>query len=366
MRIAYMLTSLGMGGAERHVVALAEHMAAHGHSVLLIVLRERQLEEWPTALEVVYLDLRKTPGSLLAGVIRALALLRTFRPELVHSHTCPANLMARLLRGMGGPQVVSTIHNVFEGGRLRMLAYRFTDSLALRTTAVSEEAALRFIEMKAVSPCKCTVLTNAIDVKEFSPQPARRASMRNELGAGDAFIWLAVGRVVSAKGFLNLLQAFAKVWPVFPRTQLWIAGPGQPASRKRTHYSAIPVAKGTMERVRRLGLERDMPALYDAADAFALASAWEGMPLVLGEAMAMEKPIVATNVGGVHELLGACGELVPPGNPEPLAQAMLQVMRQSTETRASVGRAARMRIVNHFDIATRFSEWEAFYRGLLA
>ena len=366
MRIAYMLTSLGIGGAERQVVALAKHMAAHRHVVLLIVLRERQVEEWSTTLQVVYLGLRKAPGSLVAGVIRAHALLRTFRPDLLHSHTFPANLMARLLRGLGGPPVLSTIHNIFEGGRMRMLAYRMTDSLTLHTTAVSEAVALRFSRSKAGAPGKCTVLTNAIDVQEFSGRPERRACKRSEFGAEDDFIWLAAGRIVSAKGFLNLLEAFSLVWPAFPRTQLWIAGAGQTPSTKRTHYSAIAVAKGTMERVRRLGLERDMPALQDAADAFVLSSAWEGMPLVLGEAMAMEKPIVATDVGGVRELLGTGGTLVEAGNSEHLAKAMLEVMRQPAEMRASLGRSARARIVNHFNSATRFSEWEDFYRDLMA
>jgi len=71
MRIVYILTSLGMGGAERHTIALAEWMASHGHSVLLVSLLSRQPEEWPTQLEAVTLDLRKSPASVLAG-LRAL------------------------------------------------------------------------------------------------------------------------------------------------------------------------------------------------------------------------------------------------------------------------------------------------------
>src|SRR5208337_3817686 len=113
-----------------------------------------------------------------------------------------------------------------------------------------------------------------------------------------------------------------------------------------------------------LGLRRDLPALLDAADGFVLASAWEGMPLVVGEAMAMEKPVVATDVGGVRELMGEAGMLVPPKNPDALAAAMLVLMRSSFEARQNLGRKARVRIEDYFNIETRAQQWELLYRTL--
>src|ERR1017187_4556441 len=124
MRIAYVLTSLGIGGAEREALALAERMAARGHAVSLLVLRGRQSEEWPTTLDPTRLDMRRTPGSILAGLWKARHALRDFRPDLLHSHTYPANMMARLLKILlPGAAVLSTVHNVYEGSWLRMLAY---------------------------------------------------------------------------------------------------------------------------------------------------------------------------------------------------------------------------------------------------
>ncbi len=90
--------------------------------------------------------------------------------------------------------------------------------------------------------------------------------------------------------------------------------------------------------VRWLGLRRDMPALLDAADGFVSASAWEGMPLAVGEAMAMEKPVVATDVGGVRELVGDAGVLVPARDSEALAEAMMATMQRSGEEREQTGR----------------------------
>src|ERR1019366_6460555 len=99
--------------------------------------------------------------------------------------------------------------------------------------------------------------------------------------------------------------------------------------------------------VRWLGLRRDMPALLDAADGFVLASAWEGMPLAVGEAMAMEKPVVATNVGGVRELVGESGVIVSAKNPEGLTETMLEMMRRTDKERRRLGLAARERIASH-------------------
>jgi glycosyltransferase involved in cell wall biosynthesis len=122
--------------------------------------------------------------------------------------------------------------------------------------------------------------------------------------------------------------------------------------------------KGSYESIRWLGLRRDVPALLDAADGFVLSSAWEGMPLAVGEAMAMEKPVVATNVGGVRELVGEAGIIVSAKSPESLAGAMLGLMRSTPEALSALGRQARERIVNNFSMDARADEWEALYRTM--
>jgi glycosyltransferase involved in cell wall biosynthesis len=362
MRIAYMLTSLGMGGAERQVVALAERMKARGHAVALILLRERQPEEWPATVDLVRLEMRKTPFSILAGLLRARRRLRDFQPELIHSHVFPANMAARML-GILYPKatVFSTVHNVYEGSWPRMLAYRLTDGLSRRTAFVSQAAADRYARLKAVPARKASVLTNGIDLTEFAPSAERSVQLRAQMGVEAEFVWLAAGRIVPAKDFPNLLRAFAQVRGEIPEARLWIAGEAAGAG-----YVAIQAQAAALgASVRWLGLRRDMPALLDAADGFVLASAWEGMPLVVGEAMVMEKPVVATDVGGVRELVGEAGVIVPAKNPEALAQSMLEMMRRTDEERGTLGRAARERIAAHFSIDAKADEWEALYRDLL-
>lgn len=365
MRIAYMLTSLGVGGAERQVIGVAERMKARGHAVLLIVLRSRQPQEWSTTLETARLEMRRNPISLLAGLAKARRFLHAFQPDLIHSHTYPANMAARVLHHCGAaPPVISTIHNVYEGPWPRMLAYRLTDSCSSRTTAVCQAAAERFVRLKAVPARKCLVLANGIDVQEFAPSPERRARVRAEWALDGEFLWLAAGRITPAKDYPNLLSAFSRVRAAAPTARLWIAGEGDGA--KMAAMQSAAAGLGLENCVRWLGLRRDLPALLDAADGFVLASAWEGMPLAVGEAMAMEKPVVATDAGGVRELVGESGKIVPSKNAEALASAMLAAMRATPEARRSLGRAARQRIRSRFSMDARAGEWEALYQRVLA
>ena len=364
MRIVYVLTTLAVGGTERQVLAIAARMQARGHAVALLVLTSPEADDCPTALDVLHLDIRKTASSLIAGLRRAVAFLRSFRPDLIHSHNFHGNMLGRLLRLFyPNAKLISTIHNVYEGGSLRMWAYRMTRGLADQTTAVSAAVAARFMERKAVARNKCLVVSNGIDTDEFVPDPKRRAAMRAQMNLTDEFVWLTVGRITAAKDPKNLLEAFGNLCRTNGQAQLWIAGEARPRSSRK--YKLFPVATSEgRERTRWLGLRQDIPAVLDAADAFVLASAWEGMPLAVGEAMAMEKPFVVTGVGGVPELAGDAGVLVPPRNADALASAMRDVMRLPAERRDAMGCAARERILNHFSIEAKVTEWEQLYRAV--
>jgi glycosyltransferase involved in cell wall biosynthesis len=362
MRIVYELPSLGIGGAERQVVALSERMKARGHAVALITLLGRQTEEWPAAVEVVRLRMRKNPASVAAGLFRARRFLRGFQPDLIHSHVFPANMAGRLFKLMlPGAVVLSTVHNVYEGGWGRMLAYRLTDCLSRHTFAVSRAAAQRYVRLGAIPARKASVQPNGIDCAEFTPSPERREQMRARMGVSGEFVWLTAGRITAAKDYPNLLRAFALVLREFPEARLWIAGEavGAESAAIQAHSAELSAA------VLWFGLRRDMPALLDAADGFVLASAWEGMPLVLGEAMAMEKPVVATDVGGVRELVGDVGIIVPAKNPESLAELMLTTMRGTDTERREAGEAGRARIAAAFSLEAKAGEWEAIYRANL-
>jgi glycosyltransferase involved in cell wall biosynthesis len=363
MRIVYVLPSLGIGGAERQVVALSERMKAGGHTVALVVLLGRQREEWPTTVETLRLDARRNLLGVVTALFRVQRFLRAFQPDLIHGHVFPANMAARFFKLFyPGAVVLSTVHNVYEGGWGRMLAYRLTDCLSCRTIAVSAAAAERYVRLKAIPARKSLVLKNGIDCKEFTPSPERRVRLRRSMGVRQEFVWLAAGRIVPAKDYFNLLRAFTQVLRELPETQLWIAGEAGGAESASIQAQASELGAA----VRWLGLRREMPALMDAVDGFVLASAWEGMPLVVGEAMAMEMPVVATDVGGVRELMGDVGVIVPAKCPERLAEAMLATMRGTEVERRKSGQAGRVRICEAFSLEAKASEWELVYRAHLA
>lgn len=359
MRILYLLTSLGIGGAEKQVISLAERMAARGHTVAIVSLKHVD-EECQTRLPILRLNLAKTLKGLLRGLSFARSFVQTFRPDIIHSHTFPANLFARILTASftgttTAPILINTIHNTYEGGWHRMLLYRVTNPLVHAVTAVSSAAADRFIRFRAVPADKLTVLTNGIDTVHYKSDFDRRKRLRRALQPAQTFLWIAVGRLAPAKDYPNLLRAFATVRETHPEAQLWIVGEGDSA--------ALTSLAGP--NVHFLGLRHDIPDLLESADAYVLSSAWEGMPLALGEAMSMEKPFVATDVGGVRELAGESGYLVLAHDSPALATAMLQLMDRPKTDRRFMGRAARSRIEQHFSMNAKTREWELFYSNHL-
>lgn len=361
MRIAFILNTLSIGGAERLVVSLADRMQARGHSVHIFTLLPASPEQFRTSVEVTYLDVDRNLLSVMRAFARARGLLRQFKPDVVHSHNFHGNLFARGLK-LANPRlrVLSTLHNEYEGGRARMLALRLTDPLSIRTVAVSEAVAERAFELSVMPRRKCEVITNGIDVEQFKPDRERRTEMRAAQWARDNFVWLSAGRITPAKDYPTLLRAFAQVHAAVPHTRLWIAGDGDEAYAQTLHMTAQQCGIGGA--VEWLGMRRDMAALLDAADGFVLSSAWEGMPLALVEAMAMEKAVVATGVGGVSELTEHCALVVPPRDPNALARAMLSILNTPLEARAFLGCAARQRVAEKFNIDIKAAEWEAVYR----
>ena len=120
---------------------------------------------------------------------------------------------------------------------------------------------------------------------------------------------------------------------------------------------------GISDRVVFLGLRRDIPSLLDAADGYVLSSVWEGLPNAVMEAMAAAKPVVATCVGGVPELVqeDETGFIAPPRNPEALAQAMEKMMALPKEKRLEMGEVGRAYIEANYSLEHVVDQWEALY-----
>jgi glycosyltransferase involved in cell wall biosynthesis len=181
------------------------------------------------------------------------------------------------------------------------------------------------------------------------------------LGVEEKFVWLAVGRLAEAKDYPNLLRAFTAV----PErgAALLIAGRGP----LRASIEALASSLGLDDRVRFLGLRHDVPQLMNAADAYVMSSALEGMPLVLQEASATGLPVVATDVGGNGEVVvnDVSGFITPAKDPAALAQNMARVMSMSEENRRRMGLAGQRYVSSRFGIEHVLDLWEGIYEELM-
>jgi glycosyltransferase involved in cell wall biosynthesis len=368
MRILFLSTSMGMGGADSQLLSAAHGMRSRGHEVRIVSLTRlgpMGLEAQRTGIPTESLEMRRgVPDP--RGLVRLVRLVRAWRPDVLHSHMVHANLMARVLRLITPvPVMVSTIHNIYEGGRLRMAAYRLTNALVDHVTIVSQAAADRFVREGIVPKSLLTVIPNGVDTEQFRRVPREVGnSLRQSLGLEQEFVWLAVGRFEIAKDYPNMLRGFSRVRERFPRAVLLLVGRGSLQSETEQLAQSLGLGSG----VRFLGVRDDVVQVMSAADGYVMSSAWEGMPMVLLEAAAAGLPIVTTRVGGNHEVVrdGESGFVVPPRDHEALGRAMLQLMELSETQRRSMGDRGREVIRAHYGLNRVVERWEELYRDVLA
>jgi glycosyltransferase involved in cell wall biosynthesis len=328
-------TNMARGGAETQVAGMAVELRRRGWDVHVVSLVQ------PTAFRDELAHARVLLHA--PGVPLVPALLRSLRPQIVHCHMFHANVLGRLLRLiMPFPGVISTLHSMAETGRNSMdirrrdLAYRVTNSLADVTVAVSDAVAERHSK---VCP-GARVIPNGVDVERFRPDAGLRNRIRAELGLGDEFVWIAVGRLMWKKDYSTMLEAFARIG----EGVLLIAGSGPDEGRLRA--AAGPG-------VRFLGARDDIPALLNAADGFVMTSIIEGLPVALLEAAATGLPCVSTPAGGVAETGAAIVT-------DDIAAAMQAVMHHPDE----LGAKARRVVIERYSMQAVVDQWEALYRSM--
>ncbi len=380
MRIALFVTGLQLGGAETQVADLARGFLARGHDVTLISLTGACAIALPTSprLSLVELKAGKSPGSLLGALMKLAAYLREWRPDVVHAHMVHANLMARVARWFAPmPVLVTSAHSRNEGGRARMLAYRLTDRWTDLTTNVSDDAVAAFVAQRAAPAARIVSMPNGIDTERYHPDAQTRAEGRAGLPGTPSDttpVVFAAGRMVDATDYPTLIDAFARVVTAIPDARLFVAGDGP----LRASIQAQVETHGLTQAITLLGRRNDIAQLMRAADVYIMSSAWEGLPLVIGEAMASGLPIVSTDCGGVRELLGSAphdalpdathedsrNTLVPVGDAAALGDALIRHLHAAPETRRATGVANRERIVAHYSLDAIVTRWLETYNRL--
>ena len=295
---------------------------------------------------------------------RLRALLRRLRPMVVHTHTPVASLIARpAARRAGTPVVVYTAHGFYFHDAMQP-AMRRTHILLERIaqhwadflfTQSSED--LRTAVAEKIAPAdRAEAIGNGVDVERFAPEqfaPELLDRKRRELGlTGHGPVIVMIGRLVREKGYLELLEAFARVRPAFPDATLLAIGEALPSDHDDSadQIRARVRALGLEENVIFAGRRADVPALLAIGDLFVLPSWREGMPRSVIEAMAAGLPVVATDIRGCREevIVGKTGLLVPPRDAEALARALATLL-EDEELRRRMGAAGRERAATYFD-----------------
>lgn len=347
-----------MGGAEHVVVNLADALVARGHQVKIAYLTGEALVLPKSAsIEVISIGMQGSKDFCKA-YFKLRRVVKNFKPDVVHGHMIHANLLSRLLRlTISIPKLVCTSHSNNEGGALRILSYRLTDRLADISTNVSQDAVDEFVKKGAVKAGRMVAVVNGIDINRFVFNTNSRTALRHQLNLESKKMLLAVGRLDKPKDYPNLLNAIAQLVNTRKDFKVFIAGDGPLKSELLSLVKRLEIT----DFVEFLGVRRDIPELMSAADFFVLPSAWEGFGLVVAEAMACKRVVVATDCGGVKEVVGSNGFLVEPKNNDLLAQALNEALNLSNAECAEIGAGARQRIMDHFSLDANVEKYLKIY-----
>jgi len=360
LTILHAITRLERGGSSDCTLLQAIGAARRGHHVVLVsgptdapspLLDQARRQKRLHRIEVAALRRDLSPVNDLRALVAMTRLLRTGRFDIVHTHTSKAGALGRLAAALTlGPPVVHQPHgHLFYGyhGRLGsalvVLAERFLALLSRRQIALSWRGAEEHLARRIGRPGEFSVVRSGIDLRPFRRAAQMRPKARLRLGLrAEEFVVGTLCRLEPVKGVEELLDGFARAARFRPRLRLLLGGDG-PLRDRLQHEARVA---GLSDRVLIGGSWVRAPDFLPALDLFVLASRNEGMGRALVEAMASGLPVIATAVGGMPEVLeeGGAGLLVPPCDPQAIADAILRLMDDGALA-ADLARRARARSV---------------------
>jgi len=370
-RLMRIITRLAVSGPATHVVLANRGLEQRGwETVLVHGTPERDEEEIDLAgIDVPMariMNLRRPVAPRDAAALLALvALMRRYRPIVVHTHHSKGGLLGRLAAAIARvPIRVHTFHGtVFEGYfsprvsraivRVERAVARLTTQLVVLTDAHRAE----LVEWRVASPDRIEVVPLGLELGRFAS--ADRTASRRRLGLDDDLIALvAAGRFAPIKRLDRMLRAFARVRAEVPTAHLYLLGDGA----LRQDLEGLAASLGVNDAVTFAGWRDDVPDWYAAADVVVNSSDNEGTPLALIEAAASGRPVVATRVGGVADIVddGRTGLLVDREDLPGFADGITRLARNAAD-RHRMGRAAHQasarfgsdRMVNDLDLLYR-------------
>jgi glycosyltransferase involved in cell wall biosynthesis len=316
-----------------------------------------------TGIKTEVISLSTLPGLTLSNCFKIAKIAHEKGINLIHTHNEKAQFYGSFAGLLAGVPVVHTKHGKNELDWRSRLRNSIAAKFCKKIVAVSHDAAAECIQDEHIPAAKVMTILNGIDTERFV-RIADQAAIKNSLGlTPDVPIIGIVARLAHVKDHATLLEACKLLADNGRPFRLLVVGDGP----LRGNLEKLAVSRSIHDLVLFTGSRNDIPELMNVMDIFVLSSISEGISLTLIEAMACELPVVATAVGGNPEVVvdGETGFIVPPKNPEALAERLLLLMANA-ELQKQFGKNGRQRVVNHFSLSTAAKHYTELYRSVLS
>jgi len=375
IRVAHVLHTFGMGGAERIAALLANYADRESFRPIIVCLGENRAEgRWELADDVAVVELRKSSGNDARVVFRLARVLREHEVDVVHSNNWGTLLETSLARRRAGvAHHVHVEHGAeladlrlgFVKRKLRGMAMRWAFRRLDALVSVCDGVTQRLCQRYGVPAERVLRVANGVETPEGATDPTHRARIRDELGVGpETCLVGSVGRLAPVKDFRTAIDAVARLVRQGRDLALLLVGDGP----ERAALGERAETAGIADRVHLVGEQGRVGPWLAAMDLYVNSSLSEGMSLSILEGMSAGLPLVVTGVGESASLLGGdgCGGLVvPPGSPDESAAAIARLVGDAS-LRGRMGRIAQARFERCYTIREMVCRYEGLYRGLLS
>lgn len=360
-KVAHLITGLDVGGAEQMLLATlppSQNQDLH-HTVYCIIGHGPigdKLEE--KGIPVFYLDYKGWP-SIITVTWRLLRQLRSERPDILITYLIHSDLLGRLIAPLARIRKVITFrHGALLQWEFLKYADRITSFLVTRYLTVSDTLKSKLTNELHISPDKITVVRNRINLNRFSKQSNNGHSIRNEFTISQETLIIGIiANLRKGKGHDDLLRAFSLLLKESPKNNiaLLIVGGGDQEVNLKSLVSQLNLD----DHVRFTGPREEIQTILNEIDIFVLPTYFEGISIALLEAMAAQKPIVATSIPENLEILthNETALLVRPGDIRALANALLQLIEQKP-LREHLSKRAYAECVQEYDISKTITEFQ--------
>jgi glycosyltransferase involved in cell wall biosynthesis len=361
--ILYLTYSSNIGGLEKMVLDLACRINQGAYAVTLCSFeREGTLTAEFNRNHIPTINIDKKHLIDIKLLINLMSIVKQKGIGIVHTHDATPWLYGALLKIIRpGIKLVHTEHSNIPGASKRLKLLEYLLSRVSNVVVADSQAVANFLTDKVkIGRGNLKIVYNGIDVNKFvkerkNPEPGLMSEDNNVIRIG------ITARLVPVKDHATLLRAFKLVVNEIRNAELWVIGDGELAEELKKLTRDLEIEK----QVKYLGKRDDVHELLSSLEIFVLSSKSEGLSLAILEAMASALPVVATAVGGNPEIIvqEETGLLVPPGNPEKMAQAILQLLNDKNKTRL-MGQRGCERVRRKFNVDKMVSEYQQIYEGL--